>query len=341
MRPPATHDRASFDPTAGRGLPSSAMTTSSTRPTRIAPATAENIAAAAATLRAGGLVAMPTETVYGLAALATLDSAAASIFAAKGRPSFNPLIAHFADPAAAAREADRAERGAARGGVLAGRSDHCRQGLVVLPDQPAGACGAGHGWAARALSPGRARVARGDGRAARRALREPLGAGQPNAGRTCRRRPRGASGLDSGRWPLPTRVGVDDRRVLRRDRPLAASRRDFARGPGGRVGRGDSRGAEHRAARADGPGQLASHYAPRARLRLDATRHRVEPRPCSTSAASSPKPAGFGWRTRPHAARLVRLGRSRRGGGASSPICARSTPRAPRRSPWRRFRSAA
>jgi L-threonylcarbamoyladenylate synthase len=75
------------------------------RRARLAPATPENIALAAACLRAGGLVAMPTETVYGLAALATSDTAAASIYAAKGRPSFNPLIAHFEDVEAAAREA--------------------------------------------------------------------------------------------------------------------------------------------------------------------------------------------------------------------------------------------
>src|SRR3984885_16264444 len=88
------------------------------RPTRIAPATRENIAAAAATLRAGGLVAMPTETVYGLAALAASDAAAAAIFAAKERPAFNPLISHFADLAAAGREAEfdaRADRLAAGG----------------------------------------------------------------------------------------------------------------------------------------------------------------------------------------------------------------------------------
>lgn len=52
---------------------------------------------AARTLRRGGLVAFPTETVYGLGADATDDTATASIFAAKGRPQFNPLIVHFAD----------------------------------------------------------------------------------------------------------------------------------------------------------------------------------------------------------------------------------------------------
>ncbi|MFQ6017383.1 MAG: L-threonylcarbamoyladenylate synthase [Kiloniellaceae bacterium] len=61
-------------------------------------------AEAAAILRAGGLVAFPTETVYGLAADATNDRAVAGIFEAKGRPRFNPLIVHFAGAEAAARE---------------------------------------------------------------------------------------------------------------------------------------------------------------------------------------------------------------------------------------------
>lgn len=52
-------------------------------------------------LRDGGLVAFPTETVYGLGADARNDSAVARIFAAKDRPSFNPLIVHIADRAAA------------------------------------------------------------------------------------------------------------------------------------------------------------------------------------------------------------------------------------------------
>ncbi|WP_417807332.1 L-threonylcarbamoyladenylate synthase [Thioclava sp.] len=52
-------------------------------------------------LRAGSLVALPTETVYGLAGDACNDHAVASIFAAKGRPQFNPLIVHVADMAMA------------------------------------------------------------------------------------------------------------------------------------------------------------------------------------------------------------------------------------------------
>lgn len=67
-----------------------------------AAATAEAIERAAAALRAGRLVAFPTETVYGLGADATNAQAVAGVFAAKGRPHFNPLIVHVPDFAAAA-----------------------------------------------------------------------------------------------------------------------------------------------------------------------------------------------------------------------------------------------
>lgn len=69
----------------------------------ILEATSENIRRAAERLREGGLVAFPTETVYGLGADATNDRAVAAIFEAKGRPSFNPVIVHVNDRA----EADR------------------------------------------------------------------------------------------------------------------------------------------------------------------------------------------------------------------------------------------
>lgn len=62
----------------------------------------EAIAAAAHTLGAGGLLGLPTETVYGLAADAENAGAVARIFAAKGRPPDHPLIVHVADPATAA-----------------------------------------------------------------------------------------------------------------------------------------------------------------------------------------------------------------------------------------------
>jgi L-threonylcarbamoyladenylate synthase len=58
---------------------------------------------AAAILRRGGVVAFPTETVYGLGADATQGEAVARVFEIKGRPAFNPLIVHIADPSWAAR----------------------------------------------------------------------------------------------------------------------------------------------------------------------------------------------------------------------------------------------
>jgi L-threonylcarbamoyladenylate synthase len=61
-------------------------------------ATDSAIAEAAMFLRSGALVAFPTETVYGLGGDATNDRAVAAIFAAKGRPAFNPLIVHGPDP---------------------------------------------------------------------------------------------------------------------------------------------------------------------------------------------------------------------------------------------------
>ncbi len=68
------------------------------------------VARAADALAAGGLVGMPTETVYGLAADAASSDAVARVFAAKGRPSFNPLIAHVASMAMAAEEGVLDER---------------------------------------------------------------------------------------------------------------------------------------------------------------------------------------------------------------------------------------
>ncbi len=80
--------------------------------TQTLPATDDGIARAAALLRGGDLVAFPTETVYGLGADATNDTAVARVFEAKGRPRFNPLIVHVPDVRAARRYAsfnDRAE----------------------------------------------------------------------------------------------------------------------------------------------------------------------------------------------------------------------------------------
>lgn len=80
---------------------------------QIVPADPAGVARAAALLRAGELVAVPTETVYGLAARADSADAVAAIYRAKGRPGFNPLIVHVASPEQAGQIAvldDRARK---------------------------------------------------------------------------------------------------------------------------------------------------------------------------------------------------------------------------------------
>ena len=77
----------------------------------IVPATPDNIAEAGKRLKNGGLVAFPTETVYGLGADATSDTAVARIFAAKNRPDFNPLIVHVPDLNTAATLAEFTDLG--------------------------------------------------------------------------------------------------------------------------------------------------------------------------------------------------------------------------------------
>ncbi|MBN8986641.1 MAG: threonylcarbamoyl-AMP synthase [Rhizobiales bacterium] len=81
--------------------------------TSVLPANGAAVAEAARCLREGGLVAFPTETVYGLGADATNAPAIARLYAAKGRPAFNPLIAHVGD-LAAAREIGRFDAAAMR-----------------------------------------------------------------------------------------------------------------------------------------------------------------------------------------------------------------------------------
>ena len=75
------------------------------------------IARAAEILRGGGLVALPTETVYGLAARADSEAAIAAIYRAKGRPEFNPLIVHVAS----LEQAERLARFDVRARLLAAR----------------------------------------------------------------------------------------------------------------------------------------------------------------------------------------------------------------------------
>ena len=106
--------------------------------TRVAKASPQAIAAAAARLRSGGLVAMPTETVYGLAADATSDKAVAAIYAAKERPAINPLIVHVLEHRGGARAWPVRPGGReARPRVLAWPPHPGPARRVDLEDQPA------------------------------------------------------------------------------------------------------------------------------------------------------------------------------------------------------------
>lgn len=74
-----------------------------TKPSKVQMPDNDGLNQAADVIRAGGTVAVPTETVYGLAARADDDAAVAGIYRAKGRPDFNPLIVHVPDATAAQR----------------------------------------------------------------------------------------------------------------------------------------------------------------------------------------------------------------------------------------------
>ncbi len=227
------------------------------------------IGAAAAAIRAGRLVAMPTETVYGLAADACNDDAVARIFEAKGRPRFNPLIVHVADAAMAARYAafsPMAERlaGAFWPGPL----------TLVLPRR------AGTGLSFL-VSAGLDTVAlRAPDHAIAQALIKasgrPLAA--PSANRSGSVSPTAAAHvrqslgdavdivLDGG----PCSVGVESTIVK-----IEGARATLLR-PGGiaRAGIeaviGAPLAAAHASPRPQAPGMLTSHYAPAAALRLNA-----------------------------------------------------------------------
>lgn len=237
----------------------------------------EIIARAAAAIRAGELVAMPTETVYGLAANALDPAAIARIYAAKGRPSHNPLIAHVADavqaqqyaaewPAMAQALAERFWPGPLTL-VLRRKAlvpDALTAGLdtfgVRVPDHPV----------ALALI---------------RAAGVPLAA--PSANRFTEVSPVTAAQvitglgdavslvLDAGR----TRVGIESsvvdvsggRAVLLRPGIIDRAALEAVVGPVGRPGAAAREDAPRPA-----PGMIARHYAPRAQVRLLAAAHLAE-----------------------------------------------------------------
>jgi L-threonylcarbamoyladenylate synthase len=234
----------------------------------------KTIARAAAALRAGKLVAFPTETVYGLGADATSDAAVASVYAAKGRPRFNPLIVHVAD----LRSAERLVRFDARARALARRFWPGPLTLVLKrrPDCPIS-------WLASAgLDTIAIRVPdHPDAQALLRAARVPVVA--PSANRSGRVSPTRADHVarDLGKRVAlvvdggPCRVGVESTVI-----DLSGAAPTLLRPGGVDVAAIEAalgaRVKRPRKPAATGallsPGQLASHYAPRAEVRLRAAR---------------------------------------------------------------------
>jgi L-threonylcarbamoyladenylate synthase len=227
------------------------------------------IAEAARVLRAGGLVAMPTETVYGLAARALDAAALARVYDAKGRPPHHPLIAHVEGEAQARALAEPWPERAAR---LARAFWPGPLTVVVMraPRVPAEVAGGGASIAVRA-------PAHAVALALIAALGEPVAA--PSANRFQGLSPTTAEHvvkqlgdavdlvLDAG----PCEAGIESTVVdVRSERPrvlrpgaldLAALRRVL---PDVEAAAASARGEEARPS----PGMEARHYAPRARLLL-------------------------------------------------------------------------
>ncbi|MCU0856558.1 MAG: L-threonylcarbamoyladenylate synthase [Rhodobacteraceae bacterium] len=227
------------------------------------------LARAAGILRAGGLVAFPTETVYGLGGDARSDLAAARIFEAKGRPRFNPLIAHVASVEEArriARFTPEAERLAAAFWpgpltlVLPLREDAGVAPLVTAGLPTVAVRVPGHPLARRLLAafggPVAAPSANPSGKLS------PTRAGDVLAGLGGRI----AAVVDGGPCPVgveSTIVGLDGPPRLLRPGGLPAEAIEACLG---QPLAGPAAGAAPVA-----PGMLASHYAPGAALRLNAT----------------------------------------------------------------------
>jgi L-threonylcarbamoyladenylate synthase len=228
--------------------------------TRVLPFTDESIAEAARLILAGEPVAVPTETVYGLAADATNAEAVTRIYEAKGRPSFNPLIVHVTDLAAAERIGEFSE--SAR--ELAERHWPGPLTLVVPLRRDAGIASI---VTAGLPTIGLRVPAHPAMQALLQAVGRPLAAPSANASGSISPT-RAGHVLKSlgGRVPLiidggPTQRGLESTIVAATGGPLRLLRPgpievDAEPGSGERI---------------EAPGQLASHYAPSKPLRLGAT----------------------------------------------------------------------
>jgi L-threonylcarbamoyladenylate synthase len=228
---------------------------------RLLPLNDEAIAEAARLVLAGEPVAVPTETVYGLAADATNAEAVARIYAAKDRPSFNPLIVHVADLAAAERigvfnEQAKALAEAHWPGpltmVVPLRED-ANVASIVTAGLPTIALRVPAHPAMQALL---------------KACGRPLAAPSANAsGRISPTRASHVLASLNGRIPLvidggPTQRGIESTIIAATGGPLRLLRRGPIEVQGAELATSDA---------IEAPGQLASHYAPRKPLRLDAT----------------------------------------------------------------------
>jgi L-threonylcarbamoyladenylate synthase len=242
--------------------------------TRVMTADCAAVAAAARCLAAGGLVAFPTETVYGLGADATNGAAVARLYAAKGRPSFNPLIAHVADAQAARRLArfdDAAERLAALWPgpltlVLAKAQDCPVSDLATAGLDTIAVRVPGHPVAAEILTAfGRPVVAPSANRS---------GHVSPTTAAHVRADLDGAIDLivDGGPAPMGLESTIvaclGERPVLLRPGAIPRGRIEQVLG-GPLLEPPVSLGATTDDEAPLAPGQLASHYAPKARLRLN------------------------------------------------------------------------
>ncbi len=229
--------------------------------TRLMPMSDEAIVEAARLVLAGQPVAVPTETVYGLAADASNAEAVARIYAAKGRPAFNPLIIHVPDLAAAERigRFDEQARTLARMHwpgpltLVVPLRDNSGIASIVTAGLPTVALRVPAHPAMQALL---------------EATKRPLAAPSANAsGLISPTRASHVVASLNGRIPLvidggATQRGIESTIVAATDGRLRLLRR----------GPVEVEAAEmQRPTAVEAPGQLASHYAPNKPLRLDAT----------------------------------------------------------------------
>jgi L-threonylcarbamoyladenylate synthase len=248
------------DPLMMRQLAYSGQAMSGPADTHVMPMSDAAIAEAARLVLAGEPVAMPTETVYGLAADATNAAAVARIYAAKGRPAFNPLIVHVPD----LESAERIGQFTDEARKLAQQHWPGPLTLVVpLKENSSIASIVTAGLSTIAL-----RVpAHPAMQALLRACGTPLAAPSANAsGLISPTRASHVLASLGGRIPLvidggATERGIESTIVAATDGTLRLLRRGPVEVEAAEVGQRTS---------VEAPGQLASHYAPRKPLRVDA-----------------------------------------------------------------------